>query len=139
MQSDSEYDSDEEIDFSEETNVKIDEFRMALSKWKQNHVDSILGENQDTVVLNAYLKKTGGLYNQLQQHIEMGKPLQLNSEVEEILEFLPETSTLDENTRTQLLHILFRDLIEFPFTYDTHHTNSMKKEEAFDTNILSNK
>ena len=154
MLSDSEYDSDEEIDYSSETNGKIDDFRKALSQWKQNQVDSILGENQDTLILNEYLKKTGKLYNQLQSHIEMGVPLdtttktrggaatfaaQTNTDLQEILTFMPDTANLDRDTRTQLLHILFRDLVEFPFTYDTQYTNSLQKDEAFNTNILSNK
>lgn len=139
MQSDSDYDSDEDIDYSKETNTKVEDFRRKLSEWKQTQVDSILGENQDTMILNAYLKKSGSIYNDFQDHIELGKPLSGKSGAEEILAFLPDLSSLDVDTRIQLLHILFRDLVEFPFTYDTKYTNSLQKEEAFDTNILSNK
>jgi hypothetical protein len=136
MDSDIDYDSDKDQDY-DSTNTHTDTFREALSRWKQNQVDSILGENQDTIILNTYLKKARTLYSMFHDYIELGKPLVEDNNIQELVSSLP--SEMDMDTRITILHYLFRDLVEFPFTYDTVYTNSLKTEEALNTNILSNK
>lgn len=136
MDSDSDYDSDRDQDY-DSTNAQTEKFRAALSRWKQNQVDTILGENQDTIILNTYLKKARSLYTMLSDHIEQGKPIIEEESIQEVLSALP--SEMDTDTRITILHSLFRDLVEFPFTYDTVYTNSLQKEEVLNTNILSNK
>jgi hypothetical protein len=136
MDSDIEYDSEKDQEY-DSTNTHTDKFREALSRWKQNQVDSILGENQDTIILNTYLKKARTLYSMLHDYIELGKPLVEDNSIQELVSSLP--SEMDMDTRITILHFLFRDLVEFPFTYDTIYTNSLNTEEALNTNILSNK
>ena len=52
---------------------------------------------------------------------------------------LGDPTTLSMDERIQILQSLFRDLIEFRFTYDTTLINSFTPEEVLDTNIISNK
>jgi hypothetical protein len=115
---------------------RLAKFRRVLSAWKQKELNDIIGENQNTLALNAYTKKTADVYYALKDYIDEGSALTINEpELTDVLGD-PETLTLDE--RLQILQSLFRDLIEFRFTYDTELINSFNPEEKLNTNIVPN-
>ena len=115
---------------------RLAQFRRVLSAWKQKELNGILGNNQDTLALNLYSKKTVQVYYALKDYIDEGSALTINEpELTDVLGD-PETLTMDE--RFQILQSLFRDLIEFRFTYDTELINSFNPEEKLNTNIVPN-
>jgi hypothetical protein len=129
-------------DIDTETNVanyssestRVDTFRKAISSWKKNQLDTTIGEEQDTLLLNAYTKKTADLYYSLKNYIENNTALSVTDDT--LNEALGDPTTLTMDERIQILQSLFRDLIEFRFTYDTKLINSFRSEEALDTNII---
>lgn len=129
-------------DIDTETNVpnysgestRVDTFRKAISSWKKNQLDTTIGEEQDTLLLNAYTKKTADLYYSLKNYIENNTALSVTDNT--LNEALGDPTTLTMDERIQILQSLFRDLIEFRFTYDTTLINSFRSEEALDTNII---
>lgn len=132
-------DSETETEYVEEertTNVKDIHFRETLTTWKKKQLEDILKENQNTLALNSYLQKTAEIYDSLKNYIE-GRTKEIPVE-KALVEDLGNPLSFDLDTRIRLLHTLFRDLIEFPFTYDTKLINSFTKEDILNTNILPN-
>lgn len=138
MDSDSEnsVSSAENIPNYNQNDQTADAFRMALSQWKQKQLDTILGDKQNTTALNAYLKKTKDLYERMKNFIE--KNTSSGNIDSELLTTIGNPANFSTNTRINILHTLFRDLIEFPFTYDKTLINSFTDEEALETNIIPN-
>jgi hypothetical protein len=130
-------DTDTKVPSYSGESARVDTFRKALSSWKKNELDTTIGEEQDTLLLNAYTKKTADLYYSLKSYIENNTSLSVTDET--LNEALGDPTTLTMDERIQILQSLFRDLIEFRFTYDTTLINSFTSEEALDTNIIPNK
>ena len=131
--------SDEETFQAEEAprqNARIQTFRRFLAEWKKRQLDTILGENQDTLLLNSYSKKMSILYYILKESIENETPLDLDDET--LQDAIGELSTLTPHEKTLLLDTLFRDLVEFRFTYDTDLIDNFRTDEALSKNILPN-
>ena len=134
---DSDTDTDTNVPNYSGESARVDTFRKAISSWKKNQLDTTIGENQDTLLLNAYTKKTADLYYALKSYIENNTSLSVTDEA--LSEALGDPTTLTMDERIQILQTLFRDLIEFRFTYDTTLINSFTPEEVLDTNIIPNK
>lgn len=135
MDTDSE--SDHDIPTYDSNNVEADNFRKALSKWKQTQLENIIGEDQDTLALNSYLKRTSEQYEDMKNYIEENKKSDRLDK--ELLAMVGNPQEFSTDTRINILHTLFRDLIEFPFTYDTVLINSFNEDEAVKRNIVGNK
>lgn len=135
MNSDS--DSDREIPNYDTTNEQSDNFRRVISQWKQKQLETLIGDDQDTLKLNAYLKKASEAYTDMKAYIEENKKKTTIDKV--LLEALGDPTSFSTDTRINILHTLFRDLVEFPFTYDTTLINSFDGEEVLDTEIVGNK
>lgn len=129
--------SDYETPSYNQTNPQADTFRAAISEWKQKQLDSILGDNQDTQALNAYLKKTKETYQSIKNYIE-SKSDETRID-KELLISMGDPKTYSPDTRINILHTLTRDLLEFPFTFDRALTNSFTDDEAVQTKIIPNK
>jgi hypothetical protein len=138
MNSDSDIsDTEKEIPMYETTNDLADQFRVAVSKWKEEQLDTILGDTQNTVALNTYLKKTKETYEAMKNYIE---GIGLADHIDESLRTaLGNPSDFSTDTRINILHTISRDLIEFPFTYDTALINSFQPDETLETEIIANK
>lgn len=100
------------------------ELRNAISTWKQNTLDTDTETTQKNKVLTDYVKKASALYRVLKDSLE-------NQEVGEQNEMI---DIINKNRGSsdfciEADSILFRDLIEFPFTYDAHVINSFTDEE----------
>jgi regulator of replication initiation timing len=131
---DSDSDTDTNVPNYSAESARVDTFRKAISSWKKNQLDTTIGEEQDTLLLNAYTKKTADLYYSLKNYIENNTALSVTDNT--LNEALGDPTTLTMDERIQILQSLFRDLIEFRFTYDTTLINSFRSEEALDTNII---
>lgn len=129
-------DSDHEIPNYDTTNEHADNFRRILSEWKQSQLDALIGEDQDTLKLNAYLKKASDTYASMKEYIEDNKKGSIDKQ---LIEALGDPREFSTDTRINILHTLFRDLVEFPFTYDTTLINSFDGEEVLHTEIVGNK
>lgn len=125
------------------THRDIDEFvrnlRQAIGAWKQEQLIHITKETQDTQKLNEYLKLTGLAYQMLKKHIDT----QGKSSTDPILSSIVESiGSLDDLTMEQQILVedaLTRDLLEYPFTYNTNLINSFQKSNILNTNIIPNK
>lgn len=137
MDSDSDFsNSDNEIPMYNIDTSRADAFRKAISQWKQQQLDTIIGDKQNTTALNVYLKKTKEMYSNITNFIETN----VSSDRIDITlrNALGNPNEYNTNTRINILHTLFRDLIEFPFTYDKVLINSFQNDEAVQTNIIPN-
>ena len=121
----------------------IDDFvrnlRKAIGVWKQEQLANVTKETQDTQRLNDYLKLTGLAYQMLKKYIDT----QGKSSTDPILKSILETiGTLDDLTIEEQILVedaLTRDLLEYPFTYNTNLINSFQKSNILNTNIIPNK
>lgn len=141
-----EYDSsDYEETPSEQTtrDSRIEEFRQRLAAWKKQHLDTITKNNQHTTALNTFTNNCSDLYFLLRDVLE-GRPpsetLRNHSLWKQIggqqNGFFPVRSAMD---RTELNHVIFRDLVEFPYTFNTKLINSFPRRDSLeDAEIIPN-
>ena len=137
---------DQEGPSPEETtarNDRIEDFRQRLAKWKKDHLNEITKDTQDNRALNKYLSDCAMLHFMLRNVLEGGQPtpeLRNHSIWKQIggtqNGFFPIRSPID---RTEMSQVVFRDLVEFPFTFNTKLTNSFPRRNSMeDAEIIPN-
>ena len=112
--------------------------RSAIAKWKQAQLFNSVREDQDTTKLNAYLKLTSLAHQSLKDYIDQNKR-QIDPVLRDIVVAIGPISGLTSEEMMLLDDYLFRDLVEYPFTYNTHLINSFEKRNVLNTKIVPNK
>ncbi len=113
--------------------------RAALAQWKHSQLQSSVKEEQDTTKLNIYLKQSANAYHMMKEYLNTDARSIPDSTLQPILQAIGDKRLLTEEEEMLLLDYLFRDLIEYPFTYNMSLINSFKTTNALNTNIVPNK
>lgn len=111
--------------------------RAAITQWKQSQLQNVVKEDQDTSKLNLFLKQTAVAYENLKTYLESGT--NQDPSLGQILAAIGNKAELSEEEEMLLQEYLFRDLIEYPFTYNTSLINSFQTTNALNTKIVPNK
>lgn len=122
---------------------RVEEFRQRLANWKKNHLDTITKDNQHTTALNTFTTDCSDLYFLLRDVLEGHSPSETlrNHTLWKQLGgqkngFFPVQSPMD---RTELNQVIFRDLVEFPYTFNTKLINSFSRRNSLeDAEIIPN-
>jgi hypothetical protein len=112
--------------------------RGTIAKWKQQQLVNTVQEDQDTTKLNSYLKLTALAHQMLKDYVDTNKP-QNDPLLRDIVSAIGPVSGLTSEEIMLLDDYLFRDLVEYPFTYNTQLINSFEKRNALNTKIVPNK
>jgi hypothetical protein len=146
MESDSDRDDDmgpppsqEELDAIE---MKKNQFRTVLMEWKKKYLSDLTKEAQDTTVLNIFLKVCATLFYELRDVIEGRQPSKtlVQYSVWKHIQKLHIFPVREPLLRIELSQVIFRDLVEFPFTFNSRLANSfLNRNSLEDTKIVPNK
>jgi hypothetical protein len=117
----------------------IDKVRQEITAFKISELQSSIEEDQDTEKLNGYLKITSLAYEMLKRYVDTNGASQLDPLLRRIGIVLRNGKGLTQEEKMLVKEYLFRDLIEYPFTYNSVLINSFDKSEVFNTNIIPNK
>lgn len=112
--------------------------RATVAKWKQTQLLDSLQDDQDTTKLNGYLKLTALAHQMLKDYVTSNKS-QSDPLLRDIVNAIGPISGLTSEELMLLEDSLFRDLVEYPFTYNTNLINSFEKRNAFNRKIVPNK
>lgn len=127
----------EERDYRQE---RVDTIRQIVLVWKKKLLNSITKDNQDTLVLNAFRNDIANLFYLLRDVMEGYDPtpeLQKHELWKSLEQYFPLQDGIE---RIDLTHVLYRDLVEFPFTFNSKLINAfLKKNSLEDAEILPNK
>ena len=121
------------------TNDFVQNLRGAISLWKQQQLSDTIKEDQDNGKLNDYLKITSLAHEMLKKYIESEGTLQIDPMLNPIVQSFGTLSGLTSEQRMLLDEYIFRDLVEYPFTFNVGLINSFEKRNILDTNIVPNK
>ena len=127
--------------YTEDPDVEL--FRDLLSKWKEESLEALTESSQNPQQLEVYTKECYKLYTILQEILksDVRKPINYENNLDlPLLSFLREKQKKEDFSTaflTELSHVLTRDLIDCPFTYDTDAIDTMT--ESIDTEFISNK
>jgi hypothetical protein len=113
--------------------------RAAITQWKQSQLQNVVKEDQDTSKLNLFLKQTAVAYDSLKTYLESPTNTVSDISLSQILTVIGNKTQLTDEEDMLLREYLFRDLIEYPFTYNTTLINSFQKTNALNTKIIPNK
>lgn len=113
--------------------------RTAIVEWKQSQLQNSVKEDQDTSKLNLFLKQTAVAYDNLKTYLESPNNAVSDASLSQILAAIGNKADLSDEEDMLLREYLFRDLIEYPFTYNTTLINSFQKSNALNTKIVPNK
>ena len=117
----------------------IRNLRKVLITWKQNQLSESIQEAQETTKLNDYLKLTALAHEMLKNYINSNGKLYVDPLLREVVVAIGEPSKLSSEEKMLVEDYLFRDLIEYPFTYNTVLINSFQTRNILNTNIIPNK
>lgn len=123
---------------SRDTDTYIRNIRGAVAKWKERQLLNTVQEEQDTTKLNGYLKLTALAHEMLKEYID-SRSSQTDPLLRDIVNAIGPVSGLTSEELMLLEDFLFRDLIEYPFTYNTTLINSFEKRNVLNTKIVPNK
>jgi hypothetical protein len=126
----------------EARNDRLEQFRQTLASWKKTQLNNTTKDEQDVTKLNKFIDDCSALYLELRDVIDGKKPsrtLENHSLWKQMggqqNQYFPIKSPLD---RAEMSHIVFRDLVEFPFTFNTSLINSFPRKDSLeDAEILS--
>ena len=113
--------------------------RAAIAQWKETQLQTSVKEDQDTTKLNLFLKQTAVAYHALKNYLDSETHVVSDPSLTTILNVIGNKDRLKYDDEMLLREYLFRDLIEYPFTYNTSLINSFQKTNALNTNIIPNK
>lgn len=141
-----EYDSSEYEEHPTEQktrDARVEDFRQRLATWKKQHLDTVTKDNQHTTALNSFTTDCSELYFLLRDVLEGHPPsatLRNHSLWKQIggqqNGIFPVQSPMD---RTELNQVIFRDLVEFPYTFNTKLINSFPRRDSLeDAEIIPN-
>jgi len=121
------------------TNNFVQSLRTAISTWKQQQLLDTIQEDQDNGKLNDYLKITALSHEMLKKYIDADGKLQIDPMLNTIVQSFGNLSGLSSEQRMLLEEYIFRDLVEYPFTFNVGLINSFEKRNVLNTNIVPNK
>jgi hypothetical protein len=129
--------SQEEKDARQE---RVSEIRNHVLQWKKNLLNATTKDNQDTLVLNQFRNELVSFFYLLRDAMEGYDPSP-KLEAHELWGTLKDYFPLHDGIeRIDLTQTLYRDLVEFPFTFNMKLTNAfLKKNSLADAEILPNK
>ena len=119
---------------------RVSEMRAIVLQWKKKQLNAATKDNQDTLVLNQFRNELVSLFYLLRDVMEGYDPSpQLKAH--ELWALLKEYFPLHDGIeRIDLTQTLYRDLVEFPFTFNPKLINAfLKKNSLADAEILPNK
>lgn len=144
--SESEYEQEQEIippPSQEEQRIReerVKAFRNTVLKWKKQLLNSITEDKQDTLVLEIFRNELSELFYLIRDVLEGQEPdeeLVKHDIWKHIEKYFPLEDAME---RIDLTHLLYRDLVEFPFTFNSKLVNAfLKKNSLEDAEILPNK
>jgi hypothetical protein len=126
----------------ESIETKKNEFRTVLLHWKKSFLSELTKEAQDTTVLNTFLKECAILFYELRNVIEGQKARRalVSHPIWKRIQKLHIFPVQEPLLRMELSQIIFRDLIEFPFTFNSRLANSFMNQNSLEhTQIVPNK
>lgn len=127
----------EERDYRQD---RVDTIRQIVLQWKKKLLNSITKDNQDTLVLNSFRNDLAAIFYLLRDVMEGYDPtpeLESHSLWANLKQYFPLQDGIE---RIDLTHILYRDLVEYPFTFNSKLINAfLKKNSLEDAEILPNK
>jgi hypothetical protein len=119
---------------------RVNEIRNHVLSWKKKKLNTMTKDNQDTLVLNQFRNELVSLFYLLREVMEGFEPpseLKSHEIWKTIHDYFP---LYDGIERIDLTHSLYRDLVEFPFTFNSKLINAfLKKNSLEDAEILPNK
>jgi hypothetical protein len=121
------------------TNEFVQNLRNSISIWKQQQLIESIQEDQDNGKLNDYLKITAMAHDLLKKYVESEGKSQIDSTLNTIIQAIGNLSGLTTEQRMMLEEYIFRDLVEYPFTFNVGLINSFEQRNVLDTNIVPNK
>ena len=130
--------SQEELDSIEQKKTQL---RETLLLWKKSYLTNLTKEAQDTTVLNTFLKTCAILFYELRDVIEGQKPSKtlLQYPVWKQIQKLHIFPVQAPLMRIELTQVIFRDLLEFPFTFNSKLANSFLNQNSLEgTKIVPN-
>lgn len=122
-----------------DTDKFIETLRDSIAKWKQDQLLESVHDDQDTTKLNSYLKLTGLAYEMLKSYLDSQGKQPFDPILQPIVNAIGPISGLSSEDAMFLEYYLFRDLVEYPFTYNTRLIDSFEKKNILDTKIIPNK
>lgn len=129
--------SQEERDVRDE---RVSAIRNRVILWKKKTLNALTKDNQDTDVLNTFRNELVSLFYLLRDTMEGFDPsdeLKAHELWSTIQEYFPLHDGIE---RIDLTHMLYRDLVEFPFTFNSKLVNGFLKQNSLkDAEILPNK
>lgn len=129
--------SQEEKDTRQE---RVDAIRTHVLTWKKKLLNTMTKDNQDTLVLNEFRNELVSFFYLLRDVMEGYEPTPELESHELWLTIKDYFPLHDGIERIDLTHTLYRDLVEFPFTFNTKLINAfLKKNSLENAEILPNK
>lgn len=129
--------SQEEKDTRQE---RVDAIRTHVLTWKKKLLNAMTKDNQDTLVLNEFRNELVSFFYLLRDVMEGYEPTPELESHELWLTIKDYFPLHDGIERIDLTHTLYRDLVEFPFTFNTKLINAfLKKNSLENAEILPNK
>ena len=129
--------SQEEKDTRQE---RVNEIRSHILTWKKKVLNAMTKDNQDTLVLNEFRNELISFFYLLRDVMEGYEPtpeLEAHEVWDTIKDYFPLHDGIE---RIDLTHTLYRDLVEFPFTFNSKLINGfLKKNSLENAEILPNK
>jgi hypothetical protein len=129
--------SQEEKDTRQE---RVNEIRTHILTWKKKVLNAMTRDNQDTLVLNEFRNELVSFFYLLRDVMEGYEPtpeLESHEVWATIKDYFPLHDGIE---RIDLTHTLYRDLVEFPFTFNSKLINAfLKKNSLENAEILPNK
>ena len=129
--------SQEEKDTRQE---RVNEIRSHVLTWKKKLLNAMTKDNQDTLVLNKFRNELVSFFYLLRDVMEGYDPtpeLESHEVWATIKDYFPLHDGIE---RIDLTHSLYRDLVEFPFTFNSKLINAfLKKNSLENAEILPNK
>lgn len=122
-----------------DTDQFIQHLREAIAKWKQEQLMDSLHDEQDTTKLNGYLKITALAYEMIKTYLHSQGTERYDPSLQPIIKAIGPISGLTDEEIMLVEHYLVRDLVEYPFTYNTRLINSFEKRNILNTKIVPNK
>lgn len=113
--------------------------RATLKEWKQSQLLEVLQDAQETTKLNDYIQMTGLSYYMIKEYLDSNGTSKLDPVLNPLVKAIGDLSTVTDEERMGIDTYLFRDLVEYPFTYDTNLINSFETKNVLNTNIVPNK
>lgn len=124
---------------SRDSDAFLRNIRASLAKWKQEQLVNTTQDAQDTRKLNDYLKMTGLAYTMIKKYLDTHGKMPTDPILKDIVDSIGSLENLSIEKQILLEDALFRDLIEYPFTYNMSLINSFEQRNVLNTNIIPNK